>query len=443
MPIFARRRLQFMLDALGEQLGPAKRLDLRNRLEDKRVEQALPAEMELALLWAISELGELEVEPEWWGDRRRPDIYTEALLPGREVVIEIAAPNDNEISGEEAMDRIARQISAVADAVVRGIGDHLYYRFDVRSGYERSGYYRRRLAPADHILEPAMEAKIREWILCGASERERLALVGQGLSVEVERTAEKQWRYHNIFSSMPPETHSLEANPLFRLLERKERQLRAAQPGVVRLVFLADVGSTLLNRLGRGGEIDPTHRRVSGREIISHFLAGPNRRVDGVVVFSPRREPGWGALSTVTWAISVLAQRDLGGHLQAGLERVADLMPAPRFEGYQARQLFRQGAYSPHGRGWYLGVSMGGRVKEEIRVSLPARALLDFLAGRITEAQFRRFIGQGEGDKNLFSTWLSQGLTFSAAEMAARSIDQDDDHLVLTFSDDPAARSLK
>lgn len=82
-------------------------------------------------------------------------------------------------------------------------------------------------------------------------------------------------------------------------------------------------------------------------------------------------------------------------------------------------------------------------MREEIRISLPARSLLDFLAGRITEAQFRRFIGQADGDKNLFATWLSQALTFSAAETAVRSIDQDDDDLVLTFSDDAAARGLK
>ncbi len=47
MPLFTRRRLQLMLDELYPVLGDAKARDLLNRLEDKRVEQALPAEMEL------------------------------------------------------------------------------------------------------------------------------------------------------------------------------------------------------------------------------------------------------------------------------------------------------------------------------------------------------------------------------------------------------------
>jgi hypothetical protein len=81
MPLFIRRRLQLMLDELYPALGDAKARDLLNRLEDKRVEQALPAEMELGLLWAIGQMGELEIEPEWWGGGNRPDAYTEQLVP--------------------------------------------------------------------------------------------------------------------------------------------------------------------------------------------------------------------------------------------------------------------------------------------------------------------------------------------------------------------------
>lgn len=51
MPIFTRRRLQAMLNDLAPCLDEAKGKDLLRRLENKRVEQALPAEMELALLW--------------------------------------------------------------------------------------------------------------------------------------------------------------------------------------------------------------------------------------------------------------------------------------------------------------------------------------------------------------------------------------------------------
>ena len=54
-----------MLDELAPILDDRKRKDLLARLNHKKKEdQALPAEMELALLWATHSLGEMEVEPE-------------------------------------------------------------------------------------------------------------------------------------------------------------------------------------------------------------------------------------------------------------------------------------------------------------------------------------------------------------------------------------------
>jgi len=55
-----------MLDQIASVLAEGKGKDILGRLNHlKNVEQALPAEMELALLWAIRSLGDLEVEPEW------------------------------------------------------------------------------------------------------------------------------------------------------------------------------------------------------------------------------------------------------------------------------------------------------------------------------------------------------------------------------------------
>ena len=103
-----------MLSVLAPVLGSEKGRDLLRRLNDpKQVEQALPAEMELALLWAIQSLGDLEIEPEWWGDNRRPDAITDAFVEGRTTAIEIAATTDTAISGEKDMDAIAVQVLVV------------------------------------------------------------------------------------------------------------------------------------------------------------------------------------------------------------------------------------------------------------------------------------------------------------------------------------------
>ena len=83
----------------------------------------------------------------------------------------------------------------------------------------------------------------------------------------------------------------------------------------------------------------------------------------------------------------------------------------------------------------------GGRDSEN-QVRISARLLLDLLAGRIDEKQFRYFSGQRDG-RNDFKHWLDYGMTLTDVTMASRDENTDDDHLVLTFRDDAAARALR
>ena len=188
MPVFTRRRLQAMLNDLAERVDTTKVRDLVGRLEAKDAEQVLPAEMELALLWVLSRLGDVDIEPEWWGDERRPDAYIEGLVSNRSAVVEIAAHNDGLISGEEAMVRVADQLSGFASRIRRGLGPYLYFRFREESGYQDGRYFRRRLAPPDFRLTASIEAKIRQWIESGSADQSRLRIVELGLDVEIERT---------------------------------------------------------------------------------------------------------------------------------------------------------------------------------------------------------------------------------------------------------------
>jgi hypothetical protein len=245
---------------------------------------------------------------------------------------------------------------------------------------------------------------------------------------------------------MPPETHSLENNPLFELLERKAKQLRAAPSGMLRILFLADVGSTLLRRVGRIGEVDHTRRFVSAREIIQHFLINRSTTVDAIVTFSPFKEAfrfggiAFAARKPRGWTIGFFGSDALPSP-PASLETIAASLPDPRYEGYQARSLFRQGVFSHRHSGQYIGMNITSIVgKAGETVHFPARLLLDLLAGRITPEQFRLRLDGRDGSHNLFKHWLDLGMTISGAEMAPRNVDEDDDHLILYFSDDPAAR---
>ncbi|MBA3516581.1 MAG: hypothetical protein H0T75_02790 [Rhizobiales bacterium] len=156
-----------MLDELSPHLARSKAADLLGRLEDKRADQALPAEMELALLWALSRLGEIEIEPEWFGTGRVPDAYSEGLFPGLSAFIEIAAVSDASLSGEEDMRRASRLISDHASKIKRRSGSYLYYRFAEESGYINGAYYRRRRVVRDFGLDDNMRRVIADWVQLG------------------------------------------------------------------------------------------------------------------------------------------------------------------------------------------------------------------------------------------------------------------------------------
>ena len=429
-----------MLDELAPQLRPATAKDLLARLNHRKdVSQVLPAEFELAYRFALNRSFQCEHEPEWWADGNRPDVFAHDFLPGTPAAIEITAPSDNSISAEAAMDSIAQKICKIANAASKGLAEYLYFVFGETSGYADGKYFRRVLAPQDYEPTGDVVARIENWASAGANGT--LSIVGDNLALSVTKKSYKQVRFHNCHSSMPPEAHSLLDNPLYELLDRKRRQIRSAPAGALRILLLGDAGSRLLNRLGQGGEFDPTRRSVSGREIISRFVLDHADGVDAVVVVVPKRgEVMWQERQSF-WKVSCFVPGVSGAFLDAPIKKFVSELPRPRFEGYQARSLFRQGLFSHTARGWYLGRTI--TTGNTMQITVSARGLLDFLAGRINEKQFRALVIEDSDNANIFLHWLKLGYTISNVEMLPRQPDQEDDHILLHFSDDPAARLLR
>lgn len=440
MPLFTRRRLQNMLDELSERADHSKLVDIRSRLESKRVEQALPAEMELGVLWALSRLGELEVEPEWFG-ARQPDAYTESLFPGVPSAVEVTAISDARLSQEDEMRRIAAQLSEFASSVRRGSGRHLHFTFGVEGAYTAKGYVRRRTIDHDFVPSDETKATLRNWLL-QATPRPTLLITQGNTHLAVEWHEVKQSRMYNFFSSMPAEAYDLEDNPLFDALAEKKKQLSIPSFEGLRCVLVADAGATMLR------DLNPTMRSpgsVSGSQVIRHFLQKADGAVDAVIVLAPGRKPhGFHATSERRpWRADLFVRPGVSLD-RRGIDALVSHLPRPRFEGYQARSLQLQAAYKHDARGWYLGTRMTStRTAMTIRVS--ARALLDLLAGRITVEQFQHFTGleHKPSQPNIFAHRLSQGDTLADIQIEPGGVDEDDDWLVVHFKHDPAAAPLK
>jgi hypothetical protein len=136
MPIFGRRQLQRMLNELGPWLDRGKAKDLLNRLENEKPNQALPAEYELSISWAVSKIATLEIDRP--AGSRTPDIYSPDLLPSGPVIADVAAVDDLALSGADTMRRACNIINAEANRLLERSSEHLYYSFREKSGYERS-----------------------------------------------------------------------------------------------------------------------------------------------------------------------------------------------------------------------------------------------------------------------------------------------------------------
>ena len=78
----------------------------------------------------------------------------------------------------------------------------------------------------------------------------------------------------------------------------------------------------------------------------------------------------------------------------------------------------------------------------EITYRMSSRALQDFLAGRITEEQFRYFLGERESGPTI-GRFLDQGFTISEISHEKGGLDEDDDTLILHFSRDRAAHPFE
>ena len=437
MAMFRRRRLQAMIDGLGAELAGSKAVDIIKRVESKDIDQALPAEMELAVIWALYELGEAEIEPFWFGASSLPDAYSERLIPGHACVVEIAALSDAALPGLAGMRNASRKLSHEAGRIRRGAGSHLSYFFFERTDWVAGESLRRVLVPRNLQIGAATRSRLAAWLQQDLRDGQELRVQEGELDVVIKWNKRRQFRY-NYRSSMPPEIRSLRDNYVFGALRRKAKQLKSEQFDGLRCVILGDVGSTALRRLEH---IDPTHRAFSGGQIIAAFLRQPKPGIDVIAVLGADRGlHRWNSVrETIEWKLRVLCRPGLQIDL-AGFDALLQHLPPPRVEGHLASQLHEQGAYAPSGRGRYLSSLITGGADKKMQIRFSSRLLLDVLAGRQAP---ERIIEAVSKDANVFKYRLDRGETFSLVSFEPRGPDEDDDWIVVEFGDDPAARELR
>lgn len=455
MPIFTRRRLQSMLDDLRPLIGDkSKENQILGRLKNKEPGPAIGAEMELALLWGIKQVASLEVEPEILGNRR-PDAYSENLFE-TPAYIEVTALSDGNLSGVEKMHQAAHKIVLYANSIKKKSGNYLYFLFHEWSYYEEGKYNRELSVVSDFDLDETIKQKLKQWILIQQNNGiDVLYINSKKIRITIERKEKKLKQGSNYFSSLPPLAYDIEKNPLFARLKQKRKQLSGVPAGRLKVIFLADAGSTILKNIR---ENDITGNHFTGEEIIMHFLKRSS--IDVVYVFTPKRTRKMFDDDVLEWQAShyinenyckpttvfdkilslwPIFKKDII-HCSDKIVAMMRLLPKPRFEGYQARSLQQQGAFLPTNNKWFKGSSVTG-YKDSLTMKISSRVLHEYLAGNDSYNIFLRNISSNSD--NFFKQWLEKGFVIREISFEDGGVDEDDDHVLFKFEKDPSISPLK
>jgi hypothetical protein len=426
-----------MLNEIEQRITLEQANDLVSRLESDDTTAALAAEIELGLLWGLSQVTDVDLHPKL-ASKRRPEAFCPSLFPSGPAYIEITAVSDDSFSDRDKMERAANIICQFANSCRSGSGSHLYFRFAESSGYAAGRYDRKRHITSGFRLTSELQDAIKSWLGNSSPPKtSNLRLTNHEIDAVIE------WKKYvhpegRTFSTMPPIAYHLEDNPVFRRLDKKRSQLSGVPKEALKCIFLGDAGCATLRDLT---PVSPDPRAVTGGRIIQHFLKKSS--IDIVVVFSAQRSFNYPINSPRIWRVTIFDNRTSRHEGEYDLlnRMVTAHLPRPRYEAYQARSLHRQTAFSPQKRGReFLGTEFRVAGKSmTTTVKFSARLFQEFIAGRIAQDEFRGLNGALE----LFERQMKQGCTLSAARVERAGIDEDDDYLVFEFSIDPAARPLR
>jgi hypothetical protein len=437
MPIVSRRSLGLILEGFASKLSPQKYSEIVARLEHNNTKDALAAEAELLVTWAISNIADVQIEPSFENTSKRIDLASKDLLPSGPVALEITALSDDNFSGNADMVRTANIISNHSNEIRSNSGKHLTFNFNETRNPLQPFSRARAVDPKFELTE---NSKVilkdwitsREWPNCPA-----LRLIQGATDVEIHCHSGEVIAPPKVFSTMPAVAYDLKDNPIYKAIEKKSKlQLAKLPKHMARCLVLVDVGSFILRNLwsGFGGGME-----VTGKSIITAALKRFD--IDVIIAISSQRENpfGYNVKSKLVWRILVFDRRaSLATDEHDKLYLIANNLPPPVLDSFQARNLHKIGALKPQAEGNYLPTKIfihPGGIEMTIKIS--SRLVLEYFSQRIDGDRFKK---EAFGEMpNLFEEFLRRGSTIQEATFENSGPAADDDYLNFKLSPDWAA----
>jgi hypothetical protein len=425
VPIFSRRTLQQMLKTTDALLPTDQRVRRRDLL-NAATEQTLDTEWEVALLYGLSQLGEVRQEASF-GGATFPDLHFSG--GNLEFVADIAAVNDSSYEKASPLREFEKQFYR---RVIRaGLATNL---FSYHINSERLGPKTRLLLPRTGDWEELFDENFNNMLkFAQRGWPEPIGLRRQENDFDVTFWYRPGQRYGGGgYSGDYRVSESETNNPIYNTLKRKKDQLKSSGFGGMMGIMLCDGGCRQLEWPDR---------------IIKKFLSD-TRSISFVAVFTVDGHVSWKAdgirVAAKCYLSPAAADNEASHALRALLEtRLPRVLPEAASDVVNAinhlRWKTRRVGLSHHG-GWQV---WGDRF---VRIS--SRALHELLAGKLSSDEFlkvHRFTDDGSGRVavNPFAWMLDDGRMIESVTVEA-SDDEDDDWLVFEFTErDPAISRLQ
>lgn len=434
MALFTRRIIQRCLD---ETAGFASTETLRDWVQrlNKVSDEYVAAEWEVVLLRAFAKFGKVLHEPPL-GDRPI-DLVFESFDGKLKFAADIAAISDQSLHEKNPIDRFRDELGRRIRKSKITLGRFLFQVGEEQPVAQRgTGRKRRLLLPAINqfsayvfnqgftdYLESIRQnpQQLRNYHVRRASPAINLTIqyqpgVGRGVGSFS----------HAVYTG----TTVKDDNPLFNRLKDKADQLRQSGYDGVRGIIVCDRGSRIFNEMLHWS----TYKM---EEVVGEFFR-QNKSVAFVVTIGIKSTSSmFGGRFHLDFEPKLFV-RDTSEDWVTDLDRlfVQVISSLPRIhqtpENAVNELKWNQSALRTK-------PFMGGSMIQGNKIQISTRELLDLLAGKLDQNRFAENHRIG-GSDNIFKLYQARGKTIKRAEVEHRP-DEDDDWIMLEFSDDDPAVS--
>ena len=429
MAIFSRRDIQRMIFGLSDFLPRGKLGGIVDRLNLQSV-QALDAEWELAILFALRGSGCIKYEPNLGGPSKIDILFRDNQDTYSEFLADVTCVSEEGLNKQNPSDFLQVEFIRLMRALGHsGNGCHL------QIGGENKGVYPdqwvRLKLPGNKDITAIFEKELPTF----QSEIASNPAIKRTLPIKTDRMDvlitydPRSWAFGWGHASYDV-PYSLTRNPVRNALKRKIGQLERSGYSGVKGIFLCDGGCSVLKR---------TTQSISGfslTAILKDFMREHTAISFVITLLSERRSSTYQLTGTLT--VNPEAKHKPKEPLLDILREIPKELPVPVSDSKNARNWLGRGM--DEGKSFFGGLRMDSQT---VRIS--SRTLHELLAGRIDQRRFLEGHGfvPSEGQSsasNPFATKLDQGRLISEVTVEKME-NHDDDWITIHFGEEDAAIS--